>query len=1665
MTYQEFKENFLPEFLKIKSFKGKMDYANQQLTRIGSGSGRVVYDIDGEKVLKLAKNTKGIAQNETEAGIGYYRDTQNIVTIVFDSADNNEWLISEKAKKVNETKIKQLTGIPSLYELFKYLKNFYSSNSDVIKFLDNNEFAQELQEFIANYSQQPGDMGRPSTYGEVLRDGQPTIVLTDYGLNDEVYDTYYSPKRQGYRMYEMYNFQDGNDDILSDMPPQDAVDTRQSMWAIMPYGVGDGPGVINEDFISFVLNRDKYPTRVLPSTPYILDEFHNVVNNLNEVLKNVSDKKKFYNNLLELQDYLIRGKFYDREPLEKEIMELHEANTRGVEPTTLKRSYGDSIAQAFTLKLNLGEPQYLGGGGYGYAYLINDNKVLKLTTDTCEVDAGAKTNSAKPKTLVYVYKLYKIRDTEKNLSLYALIEDHIADKPLNEFNRYIEIIDSLGKDLYGRLLGVLIKGRANKNDEEFQGKTLNDFPELVDIILTSNPTANIEQSDRQKAYEFMMGLYEIKLDLLRLGIKSNDYIEPKNLGYKDGILTYFDIGGCRVPEPNIHTDDIISLPESAEVLDEVVKRDVADSIANQIAQKYGHGTPKYVGEGMFGIAYDIGNNMVLKVTGDKSEANENLELIGKPLKYIAKPYKVFSVKSKSGETETYVIILEKLRTDPAKFKAIKDRMDFAFNRIMGVTFADVISNYIYHDDYDIDEEKIQKYLSRNPVDAEYFNNILKIADEAKLYGVESIDYVNPTNLGYKPDGSLGFFDVGFGNYYFKSNNQPEEVQVDEDGSALYSTENSFGQDNFPVYDNNDTSPSISNDLNANSEVNEDLEYNHVVGDATQDEFQITERQKSYMPGSSSVEVKQKCRLAGNGNTSTACNQGDINNLNIKPLNEVNGSHPKDFWAWVSPDNQLTKVPFLSHKGYIMTKYKDRDFGWDYERVFEQAIKDGWVRVTYEYYPSDFHGSLSLNGYNKDRVKQVFKDKFFSLVQYGNNTIFIDYENPKGSEQFSTRDSDGKAKLINYINEEIDAKEVVGDDNKALKSVIAGKRDACFIEMNLQNAKLVQKNHLGAFPVRMTSQNTMMAIVYRDKLKALKLYKIAMEKGGYLNDKSPDEAREIGQLLGYKEASISEYIHRNYNKPPTMPNKSPDDYDDLAENQFSSQEKQIEKDNVTHRLDKELIRTYSDGVDVNPVYAVNGDEVRDSGFIEWVEGGNHWVDADLPKSEQKYAKHIPADELWVDDVHLSKPNDFEAILLHERTESYLIKHFGYSYDDAHDIANKIELLYRQKTHNISDEEESKRISTLMYTAFKKKFKKHKIHKRTQDEGVADVAAEKQFGIEPPHRGFEDKFNREEKEDVVFVSSISDLVIIRNPKSLNNIWGYVRGVIDPEGNLYTEQKTAGIHFDMLYALNDLGLVEDEADWDSKLPTNFVTVQRYKRTNKYCLGESNYSMYQTELRPNLELEHSAFWDKIPTLEEAEPVYRRFLNKAKQKNPTIDFINEPIQHYEDKIEIKNALNESLKEQCQIVSINPEIQKYLLKFNSDEDLLRAGGIPTELLDRAAFGFDDTLNKLMPKQLSIKWNDDLENVKWEIKKKGLTDIQFAKNVDLSKPIDVSFDGKNFNIEDGHHRYYAAKVLNLPLNINLEIKANPIVVLGNGMEYDEFHRCIWKQAHGQNNDMK
>ena len=113
-------------------------------------------------------------------------------------------------------------------------------------------------------------------------------------------------------------------------------------------------------------------------------------------------------------------------------------------------------------------------------------------------------------------------------------------------------------------------------------------------------------------------------------------------------------------------------------------------------------------------------------------------------------------------------------------------------------------------------------------------------------------------------------------------------------------------------------------------------------------------------------------------------------------------------------------------------------------------------------------------------------------------------------------------------------------------------------------------------------------------------------------------------------------------------------------------------------EKDLNKRVLDVIDGIKICAVNGDFVRDKnkglGFIAFVEGGNHYAD-----SYPDYKKDIKKDEVWLDDVHLTKPNDAAAIILHEMVERYQMKEHGLTYDKAHDIANRAEQLFRKKVH--------------------------------------------------------------------------------------------------------------------------------------------------------------------------------------------------------------------------------------------------------------------------------------------------------------------------------------------------------------------------------------------------
>lgn len=133
--------------------------------RIGSGSGREVYDLENGYVVKMAKNKKGIAQNKAEHQISLKSRSELLAKIQTVSNDY-KYLIMMKAEKV---------------KAFSEIWNYFE--------VKNNRQLFQLRAFrdlIEDNDLLIPDLYRKTSWGWVQ--GRPVIV--DFGFTREVRKLY-----------------------------------------------------------------------------------------------------------------------------------------------------------------------------------------------------------------------------------------------------------------------------------------------------------------------------------------------------------------------------------------------------------------------------------------------------------------------------------------------------------------------------------------------------------------------------------------------------------------------------------------------------------------------------------------------------------------------------------------------------------------------------------------------------------------------------------------------------------------------------------------------------------------------------------------------------------------------------------------------------------------------------------------------------------------------------------------------------------------------------------------------------------------------------------------------------------------------------------------------------------------------------------------------------------------------------------------------------------------------------------------------------------------------------------------------------------------------------------------------------------------------------------
>lgn len=184
------------------TYAGKKRYLEQHLRKIGAGSSRIVYLVDNTKVIKLAKNEKGLAQNQVENDYYIQNEYSDVVAHIFDTDNKDYWIEMELAKRLSPKRFKELIGLD--WDEYCYVLRFVFGptkfnipefNQEKIDFYYEHPFAGQILDMSGNAGTSFGDLIRISSYGEVSRNGKPLVVLVDYGANEDVISTYYKKKR------------------------------------------------------------------------------------------------------------------------------------------------------------------------------------------------------------------------------------------------------------------------------------------------------------------------------------------------------------------------------------------------------------------------------------------------------------------------------------------------------------------------------------------------------------------------------------------------------------------------------------------------------------------------------------------------------------------------------------------------------------------------------------------------------------------------------------------------------------------------------------------------------------------------------------------------------------------------------------------------------------------------------------------------------------------------------------------------------------------------------------------------------------------------------------------------------------------------------------------------------------------------------------------------------------------------------------------------------------------------------------------------------------------------------------------------------------------------------------------------------------------------------
>jgi hypothetical protein len=196
-------------FATFKRFEDQFDaynYACETLKFLGKGSGRVAYAYSSGKVLKLAMNEKGFAQNEVEISVYAQRETRNIIAKIYEHDTDMMWVLAELVRPIRDrqeflehicSQIVPIRFFPVTGGEYEHMPHMLDVITDILRdrrtTIDtlgiDPAFAQSMRAVVLENNLDSSDIETPRAWGKTS-DGR--LVLLDYGFSHEVRTKHYS---------------------------------------------------------------------------------------------------------------------------------------------------------------------------------------------------------------------------------------------------------------------------------------------------------------------------------------------------------------------------------------------------------------------------------------------------------------------------------------------------------------------------------------------------------------------------------------------------------------------------------------------------------------------------------------------------------------------------------------------------------------------------------------------------------------------------------------------------------------------------------------------------------------------------------------------------------------------------------------------------------------------------------------------------------------------------------------------------------------------------------------------------------------------------------------------------------------------------------------------------------------------------------------------------------------------------------------------------------------------------------------------------------------------------------------------------------------------------------------------------------------------------------